>query len=88
MSGLNAHAYGSWVGPEVDGNTPMWLQDFLSQDEDLKYCRTMIFGYNTKYYEKVKIWIEDYVKNLLTEIDKARRSEEVWLLSPRQFWLD
>ncbi|KAF3109293.1 hypothetical protein TWF103_005170 [Orbilia oligospora] len=53
----------------------MWLQDFLCKDNNLKYCRTMTFGYNTKYRAKAKFWIEDHVENLLTEIDKARRTK-------------
>ncbi|KAK6360393.1 hypothetical protein TWF730_006535 [Orbilia blumenaviensis] len=75
VSGLNSHAYGSWVGPEVNGVKPMWLQDFLSRDTDLKYCRTMIFGYNTKYKTQGNCRIEDFAKILLVELDKARRSE-------------
>ncbi|KAF3190661.1 hypothetical protein TWF788_008182 [Orbilia oligospora] len=72
---LNSHVYGSWVGPKVDNITSMWLQDFFSKDCDLKYCRTMVFGYNTKYRATVKLWIEDHVENLLTEINKARSTE-------------
>ncbi|KAK6346360.1 hypothetical protein TWF730_010686 [Orbilia blumenaviensis] len=83
LSGLNSHAYGSWVGlrdqvgPEINGDNPMWLQDFFSQDDDLKSCcRTMIFGFNTKYGAKASWRIEDYVRYLLTEINKARGSSE------------
>ncbi|EGX53242.1 hypothetical protein AOL_s00006g503 [Orbilia oligospora ATCC 24927] len=75
LSGLNSNAYGSWVGPKVENVTSMWLQDFLSKDSDLKYCRTMIFGYNTKYRATAKFWIEDHVENLLTEINKARSTQ-------------
>ncbi|KAF3118819.1 hypothetical protein TWF569_004774, partial [Orbilia oligospora] len=75
LSGLNSHAYGSWVGPRVENVASMWLQDFLCKDNNLKYCRTMTFGYNTKYRAKAKFWIEDHVENLLTEIDKARRTK-------------
>ncbi|KAF3310053.1 hypothetical protein TWF173_010165 [Orbilia oligospora] len=78
LSGLNSHAYGSWVGPEIGGVMPIWLQDFFGQDEDLKYCRTMTFGYNTKYKIKAKLWIEDYVKSFLTELVKTRRTEAEW----------
>ncbi|KAF3298062.1 hypothetical protein TWF132_004201 [Orbilia oligospora] len=42
----------------------------------LKYCRTMVFGYDTKYGSKAQFWIEDYVNILLTELNKARRREE------------
>ncbi|KAF3219629.1 hypothetical protein TWF106_007052 [Orbilia oligospora] len=76
LSGLNSHAYGSWIGPQSGGRKPMWLQDFLGQDEQLKYCRTMVFGYDTKYDSKAQFWIEDYVNILLTELNKARRREE------------
>ncbi|KAF3314559.1 hypothetical protein TWF173_004643 [Orbilia oligospora] len=76
LSGLNSHAYGSWVGPEVGGTTPMWLQDFFSIDNDLKDCRVMTFGYNTKYDARAKVWIEDYVKTFLTGLNKARGAQE------------
>ncbi|KAF3178301.1 hypothetical protein TWF788_007480 [Orbilia oligospora] len=76
LSGLNSHAYGSWIGPQTGDRKPMWLQDFLSQDKQLKYCRTMVFGYDTKYDSKAQFWIEDYVNILLTELNKARRREE------------
>ncbi|KAF3260565.1 hypothetical protein TWF192_009846 [Orbilia oligospora] len=76
LSGLNSHAYGSWIGPQNGDRKPMWLQDFLSQDKQLKYCRTMVFGYDTKYDSKAQFWIEDYVNILLTELNKARRREE------------
>ncbi|KAF3147284.1 hypothetical protein TWF703_000125 [Orbilia oligospora] len=76
LSGLNSHAYGSWVGPEVGGTTPMWLQDFFSIDNDMKDCRVMTFGYNTKYNAKAKAWIEDYVKTFLTGLNKARGGHE------------
>ncbi|KAF3315864.1 hypothetical protein TWF173_003061 [Orbilia oligospora] len=76
LSGLNSHAYGSWIGPQSGNRKPMWLQDFLGQDDQLKYCRTMVFGYDTKYGSKAKFWIEDYVNILLTELNKARGREE------------
>ncbi|KAF3151628.1 hypothetical protein TWF569_003757 [Orbilia oligospora] len=44
--------------------------------KQLKYCRTMVFGYDTKYGSKAQFWIEDYVNILLTELNKARRREE------------
>ncbi|KAK6500012.1 hypothetical protein TWF481_010371 [Arthrobotrys musiformis] len=53
----------------------MWLQDFFLKDNNLKYCRTMTFGYNTKYRAKEKRWIEDHVENLLTEVNKARSTK-------------
>ncbi|KAK6540832.1 hypothetical protein TWF694_008219 [Orbilia ellipsospora] len=76
LSGLNSHAYGSWTGTASAGTTKMWLQDFLIEDSELKKCRTMVFGYNTKYKARVQFWIEDYVNILLTEINKARESED------------
>ncbi|KAF3190653.1 hypothetical protein TWF788_008174 [Orbilia oligospora] len=77
LSGLNSHAYGSWVHTEGgDNTTTMWLQDFLNQDDQLQNCRTMIFGYNTKYDARVQHWIDDYVNILLTELNKARRGKE------------
>ncbi|KAF3181117.1 hypothetical protein TWF788_006618 [Orbilia oligospora] len=76
VSGLNSHAFGSWVGPEAGGVTPMWLQDFLGEDKELKFCRTMTYGYNTKYKAKAHRQIEDYARDLLNELDKARESKE------------
>ncbi|KAF3289933.1 hypothetical protein TWF970_003676 [Orbilia oligospora] len=76
VSGLNSHAFGSWVGPEAGGVTPMWLQDFLGEDEELKYCRTMTYGYNTKYKDTVQRHIEDHARDLLIELHKARETEE------------
>ncbi|KAK6356001.1 hypothetical protein TWF718_000374 [Orbilia javanica] len=75
ISGLNSHAYGSWVGRSIDGVESMWLCDFLGKDENLRHCRTMTFGYDTKYRTKAQNWIEDYVEKFLTEINKARRDE-------------
>ncbi|KAK6337269.1 hypothetical protein TWF730_002675 [Orbilia blumenaviensis] len=79
LSGLNSHAYGSWIHPEKSGGgaAPMWLQDFLGQDDQLQYCRTMVFGYNTKYTARAQYWIEDYIQLFLTDLDKARSREEV-----------
>ncbi|KAK6524862.1 hypothetical protein TWF281_011763 [Arthrobotrys megalospora] len=73
ISGLNSHAFGSWTNPETD---KMWLRDFLSKDEDLKHCRVMTFGYDTKYQSKKDLWIEDHVVNFLTELEKARETKE------------
>lgn len=44
ITGLDGHAYGSWRGKGNLGR--MWLRDFLSKD--LPYCRTMVYGYNSK----------------------------------------
>ncbi|KAF3291474.1 hypothetical protein TWF970_000687 [Orbilia oligospora] len=77
LSGLNSHAYGSWAHTESEDNTTtMWLQDFLNRDDQLQNCRTMIFGYNTKYDAKAQHWIDDYVNILLTELNKARSGKE------------
>ncbi|EGX53229.1 hypothetical protein AOL_s00006g490 [Orbilia oligospora ATCC 24927] len=77
LSGLNSHAYGSWAHTKSEHNTTtMWLQDFLNRDDQLQNCRTMIFGYNTKYDAKAQHWIDDYVNILLTELNKARSGKE------------
>jgi len=73
MTGLNGHAYGSWTG----SSGKMWLQDFLVEDKELRHCRTMIFGYNSKLTDKSEHTIEDYVQNLLAELTKARKTEGV-----------
>ena len=73
VTGLNGHAYGSWTG----SSGKMWLQDFLVEDKELRHCRTMIFGYNSKLTDKSEHKIEDYVQDLLTELNKARSTEEV-----------
>ncbi|OQU98905.1 Ankyrin repeat-containing protein [Cladophialophora immunda] len=72
VTGLNGHAFGSWTG----GNDRMWLRDFLCEDEYLKACRTMIFGYNTKLKEKAVHTTRDYVRIFLEELRKARKSRE------------
>ncbi|KAF3094664.1 hypothetical protein TWF102_007457 [Orbilia oligospora] len=72
LSGLNSHAYGSWISPESDGSRPMWLQDFLSKHENLKYCRTMIFGYDTKYNANKKIFGGMFVAHAYVKTSGAR----------------
>ncbi|KAF3941073.1 hypothetical protein ABW19_dt0205314 [Dactylella cylindrospora] len=73
MSGLNSHAVGSWTHPKTRGT---WLWEFLRRDEELKYCRVMTFGYDTKYKSDTRIWIEDHVTNFLSQLNNARRSDK------------
>jgi hypothetical protein len=73
ITGLDGHAYGSWRGKANLGR--MWLRDFLSQD--LPFCRTMIYGYNSKLSSHGIDTILDYGRGLLEELKKIRNTEEV-----------
>ena len=53
----------------------MWLRDFFRLD--LETYRTMIYGYNTKWYSKSLSDLKDMGQEFLDELKKARRSEEV-----------
>lgn len=66
----------SWTNRETGA---MWLKDFLGQDVDLKTCRVMVFGYDTRYQSKKHSWIEDYAKGFLAELSKARETQLVWV---------
>ncbi|KAF2185579.1 hypothetical protein K469DRAFT_687903 [Zopfia rhizophila CBS 207.26] len=72
ITGLDGHAYGSWRGKGNLGR--MWLRDFLSKD--LPYCRTMIYGYNSKLSTHGIDTIMDYGRELMEEIKKIRGTEE------------
>ncbi|KAK6356040.1 hypothetical protein TWF718_000414 [Orbilia javanica] len=70
----NAHPYRTWanhVVPNMENVAQMWLRDFLCKDDNLKYCRTMIFGYRTKYRPKTELPIEDAANYFLEEINKC-----------------
>ncbi|KAH7201171.1 hypothetical protein DER44DRAFT_616215, partial [Fusarium oxysporum] len=71
ITGLDGHAYGSWRGKGNLGR--MWLRDFLSQD--LPYCRTMIYGYNSKLSSHGVSTIMDYGRELIEELKKIRNSD-------------
>ncbi|KAK6508351.1 hypothetical protein TWF506_010445 [Arthrobotrys conoides] len=74
LTGLNAHAYGSWSGATDDDTNPMWLQDYLSKETDLgPHCRSMIYGYNAKTAASASHDTNDYVKGFLHELRKARK---------------
>jgi hypothetical protein len=73
ITGLDGHAYGSWRGKGNLGR--MWLRDFLSKD--LPYCRTMIYGYNSKLTSHGVDTIMDYGRGLIEEIKKIRNTDEV-----------
>lgn len=53
----------------------MWLCDFLSKD--LRQCRTMIYGYNTKLSSHGVDSILNYGRELIEEIKKIRNTKEV-----------
>lgn len=57
----------------------MWLQDFLKKD--LPRCRTMIFGYDSRLDSPGAHEMQDYRDNLLTELKKARTSDQVSIQS-------
>ncbi|KAK6512254.1 hypothetical protein TWF481_001144 [Arthrobotrys musiformis] len=77
LSGLNAHAYGSWSGPTE--KNPMWLHDFLSRENGLgPHCRSMIYGYNAKTADSSTHDTGMYAEDLLHELNKARATPEAF----------
>lgn len=76
ITGLDGHAYGSWVGK---GRTHrMWLRHFLRKD--LPSCRTMIYGYNSKLVGKHSqntSQIADFGKELMDTLSGVRTTTEV-----------
>lgn len=75
ITGLDGHAYGSWRGKR--NLCRMWLRDFLSKD--LRHCRTMVYGYNSKLSSHGIDTILDYGREFLEEIKKVRYTQEVRL---------
>ncbi|KAL7916980.1 hypothetical protein ACQKWADRAFT_317663 [Trichoderma austrokoningii] len=73
ITGLDGHAYGSWRGKGNLGR--MWLRHFLSQD--LPYCRTMTYGYNSKLSTRGNDTIIDYSRGLMEALKKIRNTEEL-----------
>lgn len=73
VTGLNGRPYDSWRGNGPHGS--MWLRDFFRLD--LPSFRTMIYGYNTKWYSKSMSDLNDMGHEFLNELQKARRSTEV-----------
>ena len=73
IAGLDGHAYGSWEGRGELGR--MWLRDFFSKD--LPYCRTMIYGYNSKLSSYGIEKILDYGREFMEEIKNVRNTREV-----------
>ncbi|KAK6538891.1 hypothetical protein TWF694_010448 [Orbilia ellipsospora] len=77
LSGLNAHAFGSWSGATSDGSNPMWLKDFLVKERGLGHrCRVMVYGYNAKTKSTAVHTTLDYASGLLEELSKARSRPE------------
>ncbi|KAK6349038.1 hypothetical protein TWF730_009798 [Orbilia blumenaviensis] len=77
LTGLNAHAYGSWSGATNDETNPMWLQDYLATEPGLgSHCRSMVYGYNAKTEANASHDTNDYVKGFLAELLKARSRPE------------
>jgi hypothetical protein len=74
ITGLSGHAYGSWRG-RGDFNS-MWLRDFLKDDEVLRHCRTLTFGYNSKISARGTSCIQDYTEEFLEELGQVRRTDE------------
>lgn len=57
----------------------MWLRNFLAKD--LPYCRTMIYGYNSKLSSHGIDTIMDYSRGLMEELKKVRNTEEAGSVS-------
>ncbi|KAL1616637.1 hypothetical protein SLS56_011340 [Neofusicoccum ribis] len=71
ITGLNGHAYGSWMGKGNSGR--MWLRHFLSKD--MPNCRTMTYGYNSKLSTHEIDTIMDYGRGMIEELKKVRNTE-------------
>ncbi|KAL8857500.1 MAG: hypothetical protein Q9178_005995 [Gyalolechia marmorata] len=72
LTGLNGRPYDSWRGEGQYGT--MFLRDFFRWD--LPSYRTMIYGHNTKWHSKSMSDPKDMAHEFLTELEKARSSEE------------
>ncbi|KAK6336226.1 hypothetical protein TWF696_001789 [Orbilia brochopaga] len=84
LTGLNAHAFGSWTGPLEGQERTMWLRDFLPDEEDVgPYCRVMTYGYNARTKDNAVHGTIDYARGLLRELNKARSGDEAYTLA---FW--
>ncbi|KAL8917214.1 MAG: hypothetical protein Q9172_005944 [Xanthocarpia lactea] len=85
LTGFNGRPYDSWRGEGQYGT--MFLRDFFRWD--LPSYRTMIYGHNTKWHSKSMSDPKDMAHEFLTELEKARRSEEATvackLAEPRSF---
>lgn len=68
ITGMDGHAYGSWMSRDAHGD--MWLRNFLSRD--LPYCRTMIYGYESKLLAPNINQLQEYGRLFLAEIAKVR----------------
>lgn len=66
----------------------MWLHDFLQDDEVLKHCRTMIYGYDASLRSPDISSILDYSKNLVGELTKARAKVSYEILETSEIWTD
>lgn len=73
ITGLGGHAFGSWRGKGA--LKPMWLRDFLAKD--LKQCRILTFGYNSKVKGRGTSSLDDYSAEFLEELRQIRKSKEV-----------
>lgn len=74
MTGMDGHAYGSWMSREGN-NSAMWLRDFLAHD--LPDCRTMIYGYQSKLLTSNISQLKEYGREFLMEFEKLRDTREV-----------
>ncbi|KAJ6257572.1 Ankyrin-3 [Drechslerella dactyloides] len=77
LTGLNAHAFGSWTGGLEGNERVMWLRDFIPEESDVgPYCRVMTYGYNATTKARAVHETIDFCRGLLRELNKARSTEE------------
>ncbi|KAK6358815.1 hypothetical protein TWF730_008134 [Orbilia blumenaviensis] len=71
VMGLTPNAYAVWQGEKSD---KMWLRHFFEQSDNLKNCRSLIFGYNGDLWVEALYKKEDYTKGLMEDIVEFLRT--------------
>ena len=79
ISGLGAHAYGSW---RQSHGQYMWLRD--SVPRDLPFARVMIYGYYSQpNYNQSSQDIKSIAKALITDLQETTRFDNVKSFPPK-----
>jgi hypothetical protein len=84
VTGLSAHAFGSWKmrGEQQD----MWLRDYLPSDLEKEglSTRIMIYGYDSKIENSLnRASLHDYATQFLEALKAARYTKEVGISIPK-----
>ena len=72
IHGLNGDSERTWTHRP---SGPLWLRDLLPND--LPGAHIYTYGYDSRIFAKNKMTIDDFARDLLGEIERARGSEEV-----------